>query len=343
MEFHLVQSETEFDALAGEWNHLLEESENQAPFLRHEYQRIWWQNRGGGEWPDARLAVVTAREDGQLAGIAPLFYTEGHPTSPALMLLGSIEVSDYLDLIARREALPAFVDGLLDFLPAAGLPEWKSLDCYNVLDSSSTLPALKEAAGRRSWTYLEEKEQHCPFIQLPGDWESYLGQVDKKQRHEIRRKIRRLEDSGTASRWYIVNEPGQLAAETEAFLALMAKDPEKEAFLTAPMRAMFKETIQCAFEDRCLQLAFLEIGGVKAAAYLSFDYLNRLWVYNSGLDRSLLDYSPGWVLLAYLLRWANENGRTEFDFMRGDEDYKYRFGAADRFVVRALVTRQAPQ
>jgi CelD/BcsL family acetyltransferase involved in cellulose biosynthesis len=84
-------------------------------------------------------------------------------------------------------------------------------------------------------------------------------------------------------------------------------------------------------------LSFLTVNGEKAAGYLSFDYLNRLWVYNSGLDRRFMEYSPGWVLLGYLLQWANENGYAEFDFMRGDEEYKYRFGAVDRFVMRVTL------
>ena len=85
--------------------------------------------------------------------------------------------------------------------------------------------------------------------------------------------------------------------------------------------------------------AFLEIMGKKAAGYLNFDYLNHIWVYNSGLDRSFLELSPGWVLLGYLLQWANENKRASFDFMRGDEAYKYRFGAVDKFLVRVKVSR----
>jgi CelD/BcsL family acetyltransferase involved in cellulose biosynthesis len=105
------------------------------------------------------------------------------------------------------------------------------------------------------------------------------------------------------------------------------------------MRSLMKEVIQCAFDNGCLKLAFLEINDKKAAAYLNFDYLDRVWVYNSGLDWSFNELSPGWVLLGYLLRWANENHRAAFDFMRGDEDYKYRFGAIDRFVMRAMVTR----
>ena len=151
--------------------------------------------------------------------------------------------------------------------------------------------------------------------------------------------MRRAEESGQGIRWYIVEDESSLDAEVEAFLELMAEDPEKGAFLTAPMRRQMHLACRAAFEGGWLQLAFLEAGGQKAAGYLNFDYLNRIWVYNSGMDRRFTDLSAGWVLLGHLLQWANENKRTEFDFMRGDEEYKYRFGGLDKFVVRAKVSR----
>lgn len=329
---------TEFPAeLHDEWNALLEESASHVPFLRYEYLTTWWQTRGGGEWPDATLALVTAREDGRLIGAAPLFRAE-QDGRPLLLNVGAIEISDYLDLLARPADLERFLAGLLPFLRSADLPAWQALRLYNLLDSSPTPPALQSAAAAQGWTAAQEQLQHSPYIPLPGDWETYLAGIDKKQRHEIRRKMRRLEGSGVPWRWSIVTEGESLQAETEAFMDLMAQDPEKAAFLTPPMREHMRLTIQCAFDAGCLQLAFMEINGQKAAGYLSFDYLNRLWVYNSGIDRSFNEYSPGWVLLGYLLQWANENGRAEFDFMRGNEDYKYRFGAVDRFVLRVDLT-----
>ena len=122
-------------------------------------------------------------------------------------------------------------------------------------------------------------------------------------------------------------------------MGLMSNDPDKARFLTPAMRDHMRNTARCAFEAGCLNLAFLEVGGEKAAGYMSFDYLNRLWVYNSGLDRRFMEYSPGWVLLGYLIKWANETGKIEFDFMRGNEDYKYKFGAIDRFVMRCTINR----
>ena len=337
MEFTLHTTFPE--ELETEWNLLLDRTVTHVPFLRHEYLRAWWQTRGGGEWPQASLTLVTARQDGRLVGIAPLFHVADYKGRPSLLLLGSIEISDYLDLIVQKEDMAAFLSELLPFLASAPLPPWQVLDLYNILDSSPTLEMLETAAQSVGWRFSREQLQHSPYICLPGNWETYLASIDSKQRHEIRRKMRRLEESGLRTRWYMVTEGDQLEHAIEAFMGLMSQDADKARFLTPAMREHMRLAVHCAFDRGCLNLAFLEIDGHKAACYLSFDYLNRMWVYNSGIDFNYVEYSPGWVLLGYLLRWANENNIFEFDFMRGDEKYKYRFGAIDRFVIRAILEK----
>ena len=339
MEFTLHQTADSLLPLAAEWNKLLAESVTHIPFLRHEYLLAWWATHGGGEWPEFELAVVTAHEDGRLAGIAPLFSARNLDDNPALLLLGSIEISDYLDIVARPADLPLFLSGLLDFIAQPGLLDWQLLDWHNLPEELPTLPTLKVEAEKRGWNFIQERTYHVPCIPLPGDFEIYLAGIDKKQRHEIRRKMRRVEDCGRDVRWYIVEEAASLDSEVEAFLEMMAEDTEKASFLTPLMRTQMRLACRAAFESGWLQLAFLEVDGQKAAGYLNFDYLNRIWVYNSGMDRRFMDLSAGWVLLGYLLRWANEHKRSEFDFMRGNEDYKYRFGGVDGFVVRARVIR----
>jgi CelD/BcsL family acetyltransferase involved in cellulose biosynthesis len=339
MEFSLYKNFSDLAALAGDWNALLAESITHIPFLRYEYLSAWWATRGGGEWPESELAIVTANQDGRLAGIAPLFSTDNRDGEPALLLLGSIEISDYLDIIVRPADLSIFLPGMLDFIAQPAGPDWRLLDWHNLPEASPTLPVLRAEAEKRGWAFSLERTYHVPSIPLTGDFDTYLAGIDKKQRHEIRRKMRRAEESGHAVRWYIVEDGSSLEAEVQAFLELMAEDPQKAAFLTPAMRTTLHIIMRCAVEKGCLQLAFLEINGERAAAYLSFDYLDRIWVYNSGLDRKFQEYSPGWVLLGYLLKWANEHGRREFDFMRGNEDYKYRFGAVDRHVVRLTIDR----
>jgi CelD/BcsL family acetyltransferase involved in cellulose biosynthesis len=336
MEFTRHKTFSELDPT--EWNALLSESITNVPFLRHEYLNAWWGTCGGGEWERGELALISAREDDELIGIAPLFLTE-HDGQRALMLLGSIEISDYLDLIVRANDLPHFLSELMDFLTSDSALAWSRFDWYNLPDDSPTLAALEAESAKRGWDFTQEPFRPALFVPLPGDFEEYLAGIDKKQRHEIRRKMRRAEESVQNVHWYIVTDESTLDAEAEACCHLMAQDPAKQAFLTQTMRSQMKAMIHAAFKAGWLQLAFLEVDGQKAAGYLNFDYGNRIWVYNSGLDFSYRELSPGWVLLGYLLQWANENGRSEFDFMRGDEDYKYKFGGIKRDVMRVKVEK----
>ncbi|HSV86961.1 MAG TPA: GNAT family N-acetyltransferase [Levilinea sp.] len=326
--------------LAPEWNALLEKTATHVPFMRYEYLKLWWDTRGGGEWPEGELALVTAEEEGRLVAAAPLFCTKNWQGRPALLLVGSIEISDYLDLLVQPDDLTEFLRALLPFLKDASLPDWQALDLYNILDDSPTMTALCQVAGETGWSCRIEQLQHSPYIPLPGNWEVYLSGIDKKQRHEIRRKLRRAEDFPLPVEWHIVSNHNGLDEHISGFIALMRMDPDKDRFLTPPMEAHMRKTAHFAANTGSLNLAFLEVGGVKVAGYLSFDFLNRLWVYNSGINwQDYAEYSPGWVLLAHLLRWANENGREAFDFMRGDEEYKYRFGAVDRFVMRITIEK----
>jgi len=340
MHIATIRSLPELISIEKEWNDLLTISASHVPFLRHEYMTAWWQGLGGGEWAHGELYIVTARnDDNQLIGIAPLFLTDNRQGEPALMLLGSIEISDYLDIIARPEDLPGFLDALLEHLTEDQVSAPSLLDWYNLLETSPTLAVLQAAAEKHGWTYAQQPLQHCPYIPLPGDWEKYICGIDKKQRHEIRRKLRRSEEYYLPVRWYFAQDENTIDQDIEAFLYLMACDPDKAKFLTPAMRAQMRSIIQAAFRAGWLQLSFIEVNGEKAASYLNFDYMNHIWVYNSGLDFTFSELSLGWVLLGHLLEWANEHQRQYFDFMRGDEQYKYRFGAIDRLVMRATLRK----
>src|SRR6266498_1659065 len=150
MNFILHNDFSEFSAAS--WNALVQQSIADTPFSRYEYLSEWWKTLGGGEWQSAELVLVSATENDQLLGIAPLFITE-YDGQRALMLVGSIEISDYLDLIVRAEDLPRFLSGLLDFLASQLSSNWSGLDWYNLPDSSPTLAALKAESERRGWNY----------------------------------------------------------------------------------------------------------------------------------------------------------------------------------------------
>jgi len=321
-----------------QWNSLVEQSIADTPFSRYEYLSEWWKTLGGGEWKQAELVLITASEYGELVGIAPLFIAE-YDGQRALMLIGSIEVSDYLDLIVREADLPRFLSGLMDFLASSLGDGWSALDWYNLPDDSPTLAALKADSESRGWTHHQEIYRPTPRIALNGSFDDYLAGIEKKQRHEMRRKMRRAAESGRVN-FYIVDKSADIEPELESFFQLMVQDPNKANFLHPSMREHMTVTLRAAHENGYLWLAFLEVDGVKAAATLCFDYKNKLWGYNSGVSFDFKDLSPGWVIMAHDIQWCCENGRYEFDFMRGDEEYKYRMGGVNKYVMRARVVKR---
>lgn len=325
------------DISAETWNRLASSGISDTPFARHEYLSQWWHTRGGGEWASAEMVLVSATEGQRHVGLAPLFKAT-HEGEERLFFIGSIEISDYLDLLVLHEDVRTFAGTLLRFLESTPALKGLPLDLFNIPDTSPTLPALREETARLGWEYREEIFRPTPRIRLGADFESYLGSLDRKQRHEIRRKLRRASEGPEPARFELLADPAALEDGIDAFLELMTHDPEKEKFLTPVMREHMRSLMREAWHGGYLWMAFLTVSGRKAAAALNFDYRNRLWGYNSAVNREFRELSPGWVLLAHQIQWACEHGRDVFDFMRGDEEYKYRFGAEKAHVMRAVVT-----
>lgn len=324
------------------WENLLVSSQTHYPFLKYGFQRAWWSHLGGGEWQNADLHIIVAEENGQLAGIAPLFTTMVNGKKE-MRFIGGLEIADYLDFIVSADQSEEFIRQVLERITTD--PEFSTGRIFldNIPDDSPTITALEKMAEEDVWQIEIEKAYHTPAIPLAEDWDTYLEGIDKKQRHEIRRKIRRAEGSEEDKvAWHIISPHDNLEQSITDFLALMENDPDKAKFLTGAMRSQMDAIIRWAAEAGILQLSFLTVNGENAAGYLCFDYADRIWVYNSGFSPGFSYYSPGWVLLGYLIEHAIKTGRTHFDFMRGDEKYKYKFGAEDSFVMKAAIQRRRP-
>jgi CelD/BcsL family acetyltransferase involved in cellulose biosynthesis len=333
MPIEFIRDVPSWDRLTAEWNTLLARSTAEYPFLRCEFLRAWWDHLGGGEWPSGELQIAVWKENGAILGIAPLFCSR-RDGDPRLLLIGSAEISDYLDVMAVPDQLPKFCANLLDALAALPAQEFGTLDLFNLQADSPTIPIFERETARRGWALERAPLQVCPVIDLPPSWEEYLSALDKKSRHEIRRKLRRAEGGEEKLELKIHGASGM-----GEFFRLMACDEHKASFLTPAMRAQFQAIAGAAEQAGMLELAFLEIGGEKAAAYMTFAFRNRIWVYNSGMDPHYAAASPGWVLLAMLIRRAIESGCRAFDFMRGDEPYKFQWGGKGEPILRLTVRR----
>ncbi len=125
-----------------------------------------------------------------------------------------------------------------------------------------------------------------------------------------------------------------------AFLALHRKSrPGKARFMDERMEVFFRAAAGALMDRSWLRLWFLEAAGEPLAAYLTYEYAGTAGLYNSGFDPARAALSPGIVLLCHVITDAIERGFRRFDFLRGEESYKYAFGPSPEDLFNIRVTR----
>jgi CelD/BcsL family acetyltransferase involved in cellulose biosynthesis len=338
-----------------EWDALLRASACDVVFMTWQWQSLWW--RHFGAQGDCTLHLLAIHADGgALVGIAPLFvaseplpppkeYAPGEdrpkgegPPVRVVRIVGGTEVADYLDVIAPPDYLEQVWAAVLDYL-VEHRGEWDVIDLHSLPQFSPSREIVERLARERDLSVRVFPEDVAPVLELPGDWNTYLMSLRKKDRHELRRKVRKLESRDDV-RWHLVpsTDRQEIVRSTRIFLDVHRKsDPEKAEFMDERMAAFFLDMASSLAHTGWLDLSILRIGEQPASAYFSFNYNGRLYLYNSGFDPRFASYSTGMALLAYRIHKAIKQGLRYFDFLRGSEPYKYHFGAKNTYVYRAMM------
>jgi hypothetical protein len=367
------------------WDRLLTVTPAATPFARWSLHRAWWDAYGttaheqylvavpadapaGSELdPEAIRAIVplmhrheTEPQDAATATVlrrrsTSISGTQVHPDAKAVFF-GAAYHTDYATILAAPEALPAVADALVRSL--AGPPDrghgdqqWDVIDLRRLRSQDPLLPALERAfralAGEAGWQVCREQEDVCPVVNADtADWDEYLATLGKKDRHEIRRKMRRAEAVGPIS----VRMGPPLADEIERFIELhQARFGDDGLFPPTEGGRRSRRFVERLAELEAaepdggqLRLAQVLVGERVVFAALAFDDGYTCYLYNAGMDPQAGELSPGVIGTAAFIRDRLAEGRRRFDFLRGNEPYKYEWGAQDEPIERLLVMREDP-
>jgi CelD/BcsL family acetyltransferase involved in cellulose biosynthesis len=163
-------------------------------------------------------------------------------------------------------------------------------------------------------------------IALPPDWDAFLGQLDGKQRHEVRRKLRRLETHGP----FAFGPADGLAGAADGFVRLFRRNrSDKADFMNDTMVAYFRALITTLAQHGLLRLFFLQVAGEPAASVLCFDFDGVRYLYNSGYDYRFEPLSVGILSKVFSIRDAVAGDCRRYDFLKGAEIYKRRIGGQE--------------
>ena len=318
----------ELASLEGPWREILPTGGPKAVFYSPVWLKTWW-----AEFADGRELMLLSVRDGQrLVGVAPLM-REGE----CLTLAGDTNVCDYMDVVACEGCEEGVLDAVLH---AVSEEPWSELVLWGVPGYSPTLAILPRLAAGLGYGVEIEQENVCPRLELPATFDDYVEGLDRRDRHELRRKLRRLYRSGD-----VLFHPSQSVPEVESHLddflrQHAASRHEKALFMTDRMARFFRRMALTLAELNLVRLYCLEVNGVRAASVLCFDAGDELLLYNSGYDPDYASLAVGLLSKALALEQAIEQGKRWFDFLRGAEPYKYDLGGKDLAVYRCIVRRE---
>ncbi|GMU57572.1 MAG: hypothetical protein AMXMBFR33_67180 [Candidatus Xenobia bacterium] len=292
-----------------DWARLLRASPRPTPFLAPSFLFPW----RAAFAPDRPLRIGRYSADGAVRALLFLYdaglYEE---------LLGGQDVADRLDMLVEPAYEEAAVGAFLQE------PREKPVRFPNLAPDACLFRRLGEQA-------VATRTDSNPVLALPPSFEDYLGGLTKKQRHELRRKMRRAERLGGPLRFVLDQSAGRI----DDFLRLhRLSHPEKERFMDQRMEGFFRALLGGWAEEGRLRLALLEGRGQTLAAMLQVAEGRVLHLYNSGFDPEHRELAPGVVLLGMCLQDAIASRYEEYDLLRGTERYKYDLGGQDRSVWR---------
>jgi CelD/BcsL family acetyltransferase involved in cellulose biosynthesis len=353
------------------WDALAARNPWATPFSGWAFQRAWWDAYGANAHEETLvLHQAEAPAGAEPLAIVPLMHrhevepedalthtrmrhgadielTPVPPTATAV-LMGASYHADYATILAAPGDLPAVAEALAGYLalPSERRP-WDVVDLRRLRCGDPTADALAAAFGAREmaagWTLNVEREDVSPVATFPAgsDMDGYLATLGKKTRHEIRRKVRRAEAVGEIR----LDESPDPLADLETFIDLHQKKWGDEGLFPdtpggAQSRVLFRRLFELHGPDGPLRLTFLSIGGRQIAAGIHFETDDAYLFYNMGMDPDARDLSPGVLMIRGLIARALAAGVRRLDFLRGDEPYKYDWGAVDEPIQRVLVRRR---
>ena len=365
------------------WERLFAATPAATPFARWTFQRAWWDAYGDTAHEQYLACVETdSRADGidweLVRAIVPLMHRhevepqdivnrtvlrerdggEARQTVPPdakAVFFGASYHADYATILAAPADLEQVSAATAHALaqppdPAHGGQEWDAVDLRRLRVSDPLLPALQAALSAEdpSWHVSREQEDVCPVISAPsGDWEEYLATLDKKDRHEIRRKLRRAAVVDDLSIEISPPTPDAIATFVELHTLRFGEDGLFPSGAGGERSRRFIDRLGELERDSPdggqLHVGLVRCGVRLVWAMLAFDDGETCYLYNAGMDPEAREVSPGITGTAEYLINRLAAGRRRFDFLRGDEPYKYEWGAVDEPISRLLVLREAPR
>jgi CelD/BcsL family acetyltransferase involved in cellulose biosynthesis len=272
--------------------------------------------------------------DGRLVGLAPLAL-ERRRGLRIVRLLGK-EPGDYWDVLSVPEHRHEVSEAVATELS-------RLEDRWDVffLDGQPGDSATAAVAGERSLRVRPRAPTLCPLIALPDDFDEYLRLLPSSHRSNVRRHLRRLDRGDVLLRE--VRDDGALGPAISRWHELHLKrweglsEPIDPTHLTQNFRAFVLDAMRALVPQGRATVWEFSAGGEVVGVYVNLIDDDSFYWYLGGFEPAQSRLGIGKMSIAHGIRWSIETGRQYFDLTRGEESFKYYFGASNRHCPSVVV------
>jgi len=312
-----VITQESFASLTSYWTNLRHNLRWGSIFILPGWLETWWQAFGGG----AELCVRAVRQGQEVIGIAPLLIR-----NKTASIIGSANVCDYLDFVVAPGMERDFFGVLLDDLRREAISR---LHLRSLKTDSTVLTHLVGIAQNQGCEVICREEGVSVELELPSTWDEYMAILTRKQRHEVRRKLRRLQEAGNVD--YRCLRGGEEVGDlTDTFLKLFSLSRgEKANFMTARMESFFRLLAETMAKIGLLRFGLLRLNSTPVSMVMAFDYMDSMYLYNSAYDPDYSHLSVGLLTKVLCIKESIQIGKKKFDLLQGGEPYKYYIGGKE--------------
>lgn len=325
--------------LEAEWRHLANSCPLATVFQTWEWNAVWWRHYGGKLRRRLRVLCFRSARDGTLVGLAPLCVSWWYGTCLRRLSFLGTGTSDYLDVLAAPGWEDTVAQAMYAYLGARR--GWDIADFQQMREGGVLGNRPPEPAAKLAWH--DAPLEACPFLKLSPDWEAQRQQFGKKTRSNIGYYDRALQkvfqvEVGVVSREADLNE--EMTRLFDLHQRRWNQRWMPGVFGSRRVRSFHRDAARALLGQNALRLYSLKLDGETRASLYCFAFGDRTCYYQGGFEPTLAKWSLGTVLTARVLQDAIAEGRTTFDFLRGDEPYKAKWTQTTCVNRRRLLTKQ---
>lgn len=335
MQFEIISNRTDLAALNEEWSRLVIAS----PMQSLDWLTTWWDCYADSS---CALFIVTAREAGKLIGIAP-WYSQLKGNRRVLRWLGDGHVcSDHASLLSTPADYLPFARALAGWLLDDRDGRWHELRLEAINSDDVACRQFTQRLVEAGSPHLQLQEPGSCYIDLPSSFEEYLMSVSKNHRKRCRRWEKAFFQSGRAE-LHVATAPQDCLALWQSLIQLhndrRASLGQQGAFEDSQFETFHQQVLPRLASAEHAQLRLLEIDGQTVAAEYVLQQGTTWFAYQSGMSQAGEELSAGSLSILALVKDAIAAGCTRLDLLRGDEPYKFSWGAVHRPAATTIIRR----